>query len=280
MKKLLFFSKVSRPRFWLYLAGPFAIGYLAAVNNISELNNALFYFLLFYFLILSNIYLYGINDYFDLDTDILNSKKEAKEIRLEGKQERNLIKMYSIAYLLISLIIILTLPNYLSKIFLFLFIFLSTFYSADPLRFKKRPLVDSLSNLLYVVPGFFAYSLVSNSVPPITIIFATWAWVAAMHLFSAIPDIKADKEANLETSAILLGEKYSLLTCFLLWLIFSILMISSGRFNYFSYIFLIYPVFIAIMIIQKIRTEDVYWYFPIINGLIGFITFWYIVWLK
>jgi 4-hydroxybenzoate polyprenyltransferase len=39
MKTINFFIKISRPRFWLYLAGPFAIGFLVAVNKFSDLNN-------------------------------------------------------------------------------------------------------------------------------------------------------------------------------------------------------------------------------------------------
>jgi 4-hydroxybenzoate polyprenyltransferase len=45
------------------------------------------------------------------------------------------------------------------------------------------------------------------------LVFAAWVWAMGMHLFSALPDIRADKAAKVKTTAVWLGfKKATLLT--------------------------------------------------------------------
>ncbi len=273
MLKKLF--KISRPRFWLYLAGPFLIGAVAS-DLLSVLESYWFYILLIYFLIFANIYLYGINDYFDYDTDKYNIKKEEKESKLNSKKLRKLVFYYIIFFLALSFLIIILIPNIKVKILLALFLFLASFYSAPPLRFKRWPIIDSLSNILYIIPGLVSYFLFTKSNPDWFIILALWAWAVSMHLFSAIPDIKPDKKAGLYTTAIFFGEKKSLWICSLLWMIFSLIIIINSLLLPLSFLFLIYPLIPLYLLIKKKSAEKVYWHFPFITGVLGFLTFWYL----
>ncbi|MFM7088214.1 MAG: hypothetical protein ACKOW9_01625, partial [Candidatus Paceibacterota bacterium] len=80
--------KMSRPRFWLYLAGPFLVGYTASAFSLDAFSDWRFWVLLFYFLIPANILLYGVNDLADQDTDAFNAKKDDKEGRLVDYQRK------------------------------------------------------------------------------------------------------------------------------------------------------------------------------------------------
>ncbi len=71
--------RISRPRFWIYELGPYMIGVLGAIltsQQSRETINLWRVFLFgFYFLIPANIWIYGINDIYDYETDKLNPKK-------------------------------------------------------------------------------------------------------------------------------------------------------------------------------------------------------------
>ena len=272
-KMTLLIIKISRPKFWLYLAGPFLLGYtLQLTNLVSEPNSSVLFKFLFgflYFLIPANFFLYGINDYYDTDTDQYNPKKGSKENKLISQNE---IKPFLIISILLSFVYLLTLNNSVSIILMLLFIFLSYIYSAPPIRLKSRPFLDSSSNILYVLPGLIALNEASGILLPWHILIGFFCWTFAMHLFSAIPDIEADSKANLKTTAIFLGFKNSLLLCFFMWTIFSLALIQS--FGYLLAPTIIYPLIpIALLINKKLNINKIYWLFPYINGFIGFLGF-------
>ena len=79
--------KLSRPRFWLYLAGPYLVGMAYSAQTAKQFYSFDFLYPLFYFLIPANMFLYGINDLFDKDTDKLNAKKISKEIRVTKRND-------------------------------------------------------------------------------------------------------------------------------------------------------------------------------------------------
>ncbi len=131
--------RVSRPRFWLYLFGPFLIGIVTAVrldpnwirlgvitrvetlnhgiaqlavmipliirNLLNESPGALLiligttFLTLGYFLFPANVLVYGINDLFDAETDALNPKKDAYESRLSPTRQRRLVLYIVLAQL-------------------------------------------------------------------------------------------------------------------------------------------------------------------------------------
>lgn len=85
IKELL---KISRPRFWLYLAGTYAVGYSFGITNITDFYNPQFFLYLLYFFIPANFFLYGVNDLFDSDTDKHNPKKSKKEHRANQQTKK------------------------------------------------------------------------------------------------------------------------------------------------------------------------------------------------
>lgn len=264
--------KISRIRFWLYLAGPFIIGYLFGITKLSDLLSYKFFLGLLFFLIPANIFLYGVNDYFDYDTDRLNPKKKSKEQLVTEKIRKNLvIWLYGCVILFIGYALNIRIP---SLIILVLFFLLSLFYSAPPLRFKSKPFIDSFSNILYFLPGVIAYIETSGNLPSWILIIGFMCWTSAMHLYSAIPDISYDRKAGLKTTAVFFGKTKSLWICFLLWLIFFLCIIQSIYSNYIPiyaifWILGIYPLMVAFIITFRTDIEKAYWYYPYITAVVG-----------
>jgi len=270
--------RISRPRFWLYTAGPFVIGYLAGVQNLAQLSSATFFILLLYFLLPANIFLYGINDLADGDTDQFNTKKKSYEQALQHSHQKPLkLALWICALLTVGLIVFSGSPA-LSSVLL-LFLFLSFAYSQKPFRFKAHPFIDSASNFLYLLPGVYGYLQSSQEFPPLMIILACSFWTAAMHLFSAVPDISADKKAGLKTTAVTLGTVKSLILCSLLWLVSGIIVLTTTKMWWLGIIF-VYPLIPLITLLKKLPLPRVYQIFPMLNAGLGFLLFWSIFLMK
>jgi 4-hydroxybenzoate polyprenyltransferase len=110
-----FIFKISRPRFWLYLAGPYLVGYAAGVHFIKDFLNLCFFVYFFFFLSIANIFLYGVNDLYDHDTDIKNERK-GKDENLLSSSDNQLLKKAIILFFILSCIIFLFLGNLLFKL--------------------------------------------------------------------------------------------------------------------------------------------------------------------
>jgi len=272
MEQINFLVKTSRPRFWIYLLGPYVVGLGFSGINLSQINPIII-LNLFFFSFPANLFLYGVNDLYDTDTDKLNPKKITHENLLLKSQRRILI--YSIILVFIFTLILSLLQNNLTGSYiLYLFLLLSYFYSAPPLRFKAKAFFDFMSNILYILPGSIAYITITDQIPNIYFIIAASFWVFAMHLLSAIPDINADKKAGIITSAVFLGEKKSLLLTSFFWSIFVIIILSIAQ-NVLALILLIYPLIPLIILIKGYKTISVYWFYPYINFMVGFSLFVY-----
>lgn len=272
-----FFLKVSRPRFWIYVFGPYLVGLVAGASSKGDLFRVENFVFALYFLFPANLLVYGINDIFDFETDRINPKKTEYEMLVRPDSHFKLwlwIAGMNVPFLTAA---ILLKPGALPSLAGFLVF--SIFYSAPPIRAKAIPVVDSVFNVLYVFPGIFAYQMITGSFPPFSIFTAAWLWTMAMHAYSAIPDIDADREAKLNTVATLLGRSGTLLFCLIMYL-------SSGVlvFQYLGYLALpLAAVYVLIIALSYISTEEnkvfaIYRYFPPVNATVGFILFWSAAW--
>ena len=279
MPTVYFLARISRPRFWLYLAGTFALGATAAVPSIYELLSPTFLLWFLFFLLPANLFLYGINDRYDSDTDTFNVKKGTKEHRLQLREQRSLVTALAVTVLLYAVAFVsLTLNNEtrLAGILL-IFLAVSAGYSMPPVRFKARPFLDSLSNALYIIPGVFGYVLYARAFPSWIVLAGLGCWAVAMHLYSAIPDIAADTKAKLRTTAVVLGERTSLFLCAALWLMFTLIMVFASSFGSVAWFGLVYPCLPLVpLLVPMISVEWLYWRFPWITGIFGFATWWYL----
>ena len=254
---------LSRPRFWLYLAGPVLVGAAYGARAPGEVTSLSVLVLVAYFLLPANVYLYGINDLFDRDTDQYNPKKGDREVRYRGQRAVPLAVAASLL-LLVPVAAILPRPTWG---YLVGWAVLATAYSAPPLRFKARPFLDSLANGLYVLPGLATYTALAGAHPPLAAALGAWAWSMAMHTLSAIPDIEPDRAAGLGTTATRLGERGAYWYCGLLWtgaaLAFGLVDWRLGA------VLAAYPVLLWGIVRSSIPIDRAYWWYPAVNTLIG-----------
>jgi 4-hydroxybenzoate polyprenyltransferase len=262
--------KVSRPRFWHYTAGTFLIGSLFGMVGFAGLLSPWFIVHFLFFLWFANVFIYGVNDWFDRDTDAFNPKKDAKEHRVQRKEKRELFFWLYLSFFVAIVLNVVWFSPVLLVLWL-CFFFLSFFYSVPPLRFKAFPFVDFLSNALYLFPGFIGYYFASGSLPSFEAVIAGWAWVGGMQLFSAIPDIVADKRAKLRTTAVVLGFVPSLLLTSALWLV----AVVFGLFvlPWWFLLGVVYPLMPLLVLLLRLDIEKVYWWFPYVNLVMGFLLF-------
>jgi 4-hydroxybenzoate polyprenyltransferase len=271
------FFKTSRPRFWIYLLGPFAVGAAAAVNQPLELL-AWPALLGLFFTYPANLFIYGVNDLYDFETDSGNDKKQGYEQVLDQSKHTKLIR--TLALICLPWLALMPFLNGPTIISLSLFLILGWAYSAPPIRAKIHPGLDSLSNILYIMPGlagYFAFNGQSLNWWPVT---AAMLWAVAMHAYSAVPDIQADSKAGLRTIATSLGGYQTLVVCSLLYFLAAIFSYSSLT----VYAIGFGMVYVSLMIISVIALKrgnllKVYKMFPYVNSLIGAILF-FIVLLK
>ncbi|PSQ43636.1 lycopene elongase [Halobacteriales archaeon SW_7_68_16] len=262
-ERLRYLLKLSRPRFWLYLAGPVVVGVTYAARSPADLFGTDAIALFAYFLVPANVYLYGINDVFDADIDENNPKKEGREVRFGGQ------RFVVAAVLVCGLGLVALVPVVPAAALPWIagYAFLATEYSAPPLRFKTTPFLDSVSNGLYLLPGVVAYVTVAGRAPPLPAIVGGWLWTMGMHTFSAIPDIEPDREAGIETTATVLGERRTYAYCGLCWLGAAVAFaLVDVRF---AAALSIYPLLVAGIALSPIPVDRAYWWYPIVNTAVG-----------
>jgi len=263
--------RVSRPRFWLYEAATFGlVGTVGALQGLSFFSDWRYWIFALYFLIPANILIYGINDIFDYETDKLNPKKgdQAYEALVGPEKQKSLWKWILATNIPFFFFVPLSLSLVLS---FFAFVFFASFYSAEPIRAKAKPLIDSLFSAgHYVATGVFGYYFAGGESFPLVGIIAGMCWAVAMHAYSAVPDIKADFEAGLHTIAIMIGAQRTIALCWFLYVLAAYLVrdiipiasiIGLVTFSYFMWKS------------QRATTAEalfkVYTYFPVINTVIG-----------
>nr|WP_303651973.1 prenyltransferase [Halovenus rubra] len=256
---------LSRPRFWLYLAGPVVVGVVYAATATTEFFQPVTVALFVYFLVPANIFLYGINDRFDVDIDEVNPKKsaEGREVRYAGGNAVTTVVLVSGAA---GLAFVSVVPVE-GTAAIVAFLALGAAYSVPPVRFKTTPIVDSVSNGLYVMPAVVAYGAVAGTAPPLLAVAGGWVWAMGMHTFSAIPDIRPDRQAGIETTATLLGQTRTLIYCAACWVFAAVLMASVDL--RLGGIFLIYPAFVGFIEAFDIDIARAYWWFPVLNTVTG-----------
>lgn len=253
--------RTSRPRFWLYLAGPVLVGATYGADSTMALFSPVAVVLFAYFLLPANLYLYGVNDVFDADADAKNPKKDGREVRYDGDP---LVPWVVGGSALGGVLLAAWRPAVAPAVVAFLV--LGWAYSAPP-RLKTKPPLDSLSNGLYVLPGVAAYAALTGGPPPLAALVGGWLWAMAMHTFSAIPDVEPDRRAGLRTTATVLGERRSLAYCAISWLAaaaaFAKLDPRAGV------LLAAYPVLTTAIVFSNVDVERAYWWFPGINAAVG-----------
>ena len=203
--KQLFWS--SRPVSWINTAYPFAIAYWLVSGDLG----ATLWIGTLFFLIPYNLLMYGINDVFDYESDLRNPRKGGIEGALLPKEIHPTIIWSAILSCVPFVIYLIAVGNLNSNLWLALFVFTVIAYSAKHLRFKEKPVLDSITSASHFVgPMIFGLALTNQNLadPKISaIILAFTLWGMASHAFGAVQDVKADREGNISSIATYFGAR-------------------------------------------------------------------------
>ena len=267
---------ISRPRFWMYALGPFLIGVGAFVpiNEAVAFNSDIIWWLV-YFTLPANLFVYGINDLGDGDTDAFNEKKGTYEERITNSDRNILITAIILLQLpFIPLFLRSSAPELIALLIFFLF---NIFYSLPPVRIKAIPFFDSLSNgLFYVTPGIIGYFAAGGKVLWWLPVLSGALWSSVMQAYSAIPDIEADRKAGISTIATVLETKKTLYACLVGYILASLCLVVSG---FYIHSLLIIPYLILIgasfyVFNKKGTIFSVYKVYPFVTYVIGALVYY------
>lgn len=210
--------EISRPVLWVNTIGTTVIamwlsGYLWTWEIVPILIWVTFPF---------NLLIYGVNDIYDQDTDADNDRKGgyggAKIKPSETKMIGWGVILTNVPFLVYFAA---TLPV-AAVAWMALYAFSFWQYSATPLRFKGRPILDSLSNADYAFPLVFVpFALGVQPVWAAAIGLMTWSM--AKHVYDAIQDIDEDREAGIRTTAVAFGVRGSLVWSGFWWVVSTVL---------------------------------------------------------
>jgi len=215
--KFLLLLKTSRPIFWIVLPLIFLISLFISGAELSILSIIQLLALSFPYC----IFLYGINDVYDYESDKLNPRKNLVEgIKLEKKHHGFIkqVSYYIMGGLLVSSLLTFNLTNIIGMVLL---LFFSYFYSAPPLRLKVLPPLDSFANgMLYIyAPALLGFSFGGSFLEfPIKAYFVIACGIG-FHALSTIPDYTVDKKVGDKTFAIVYGKRSAAIFAIIIFLI-------------------------------------------------------------
>jgi 4-hydroxybenzoate polyprenyltransferase len=265
------FSKLialSRPRFWIYVLGPYLVGLASGAAVLSDFQRWPVLLFGLFFTFPANLLIYGVNDIFDYETDINNIKKTNYESIVTPAERAALWRVIALITLPFTAVLPVVPTTALAPLSASLFF--SIFYSAPPIRAKARPVLDSAFNVLYIFPGVFGYFLIGGHTLSFQLVIAAWCWAMAMHAYSAVPDISADRDAGLTTVATLFGFRGTLTVCLLLYTASAVLSFHTlGTLS-----IILGTAYVALMLYSMTTQNEVellrvYRLFPPINTIIG-----------
>ena len=197
LKRLI---EISRPLLWVNTIGTTVLGMWLG----GDLWRWDIVALLLFATLPFNLLIYGVNDVYDQDTDALNPRKGGVEGALIKPSEAKMI-MIGTAVLNIPFLIYFafTLPI-AATLWIAAYAFCFLYYSMPPLRFKARPILDSICNTSYAYPLVYV-PLAFDKEPIWWAAIGLMTWSMAKHSYDAIQDIDEDSAVGIHTTATLLG---------------------------------------------------------------------------
>lgn len=214
---------VSRPFWWVNTAAGFIASYyiIAGKVDVTLLVGVI------YFSFVYNLSMYGINDIFDYESDILNPRKTGIDGSVMSKAKHKPLFIWILITSLPSLAYLMVIGNLYANLWLAFMTFMVLAYSIKGLRFKEIPFLDSItSSFHYTSPFIYGGLLSGNSNLYWGAFIIYFTWVAANHAFGAIQDIAPDREAGIGSIAAKLGASKTITLVLSLYTIAALLPIA------------------------------------------------------
>ena len=216
----------SRPISWINTAFPFAASMLLVTREID----AVLVIGTLYYLVPYNLAMYGINDVFDYDSDINNPRKGGIEGGVLPPAFHRPLLWLVVAGNVPFLLLLLAVGTPASRIAITVSTFAVIAYSTPKLRFKERPVLDSLtSSTHFVSPAVAGLALAGAEFDggDALLLGAFFAWGVAAHAFGAVQDIAPDRAAGIASIATAFGARRTVLFALVLWSVAGALMLAT-----------------------------------------------------
>jgi 4-hydroxybenzoate polyprenyltransferase len=217
----------SRPISWINTAFPFGAAYLLTTREID----AVFIVGVLYFLVPYNLAMYGINDVFDYASDLANPRKGGIEGALLPPRMHRTTLWAAVATNVPFLVFLFAVGTPASAVWLAISVFAVVAYSAPPMRFKERPVLDSMtSSTHFVSPALVGLAIAGATVSTGTVLLmvAFFLWGMAAHAFGAVQDVVPDREAGIGSIATVLGGRVTVRLAVLLWVAAGLVVLTTG----------------------------------------------------
>ena len=196
----------SRPLSWVNTAYPFAAALLLSTGRIDlPLIIGTVFFLIPY-----NLAMYGINDVFDYESDLLNPRKGGVEGAVVDRRHHRMILIACAVACAPFLVYLYAVGTVASAVALTMTMFAVVAYSAKGLRFKEVPFLDSATSATHFVGPAVVGALLADgrlSGSAVLVLAAFFAWSMASQAFGAVQDVTADRAAGLGSIATVLGAR-------------------------------------------------------------------------
>ena len=219
----------SRPLSWVNTAFPFAVTYVVTTGRID----ALLIVGTLFFLIPYNLLMYGINDVFDYESDLRNPRKGGAEGALLHPALHHTVivaGVVSVVIVGVAMVVLAGAEHPLSWLVLAVSLFAVVAYSVRGLRFKERPILDSITSSTHFV-GPAVYGLVVAGATVnfglLAVLAAFFLWGMASHAFGAVQDVEPDRHAGIASIATALGAWPTVRLAITFWVLAGLLMLLT-----------------------------------------------------
>ncbi len=191
--------KVSRPIFWLVAPAAYLFGVYSGGMEFGP-------FVYLQALLLTiplGIYVFGINDLFDIETDNTNLRRKGEVWGAKiDESDRKWIIQASVAIISFMILCAAMSGQIIHLITVALFLPFPYLYSVPPFRFKSRPVIDSLTNATYTFGPFAMGFSLSGSFGYLNLDMILLALVfSAAHAIGTVMDLESDRKAGMKTFA-------------------------------------------------------------------------------
>lgn len=215
-KRLLEISRF--PHVWLYTIGFLSWGAMLAIGR-SAFEDPVFWILFCWFTFPANIFLSGINDAFDYETDRNNPRKHSLESTVSKNGLKQMLWISLIA--LSSVVIIFPFISVLVGALILAWATIIIVYNVPPIRLKQYPVLDVLFGGVgqIILIGIIGYTAMVGVLPSLGLISIGVCFTAAWHIFGASFDAPYDLMAGIKNTTARIGTVKSALVAVALYIL-------------------------------------------------------------
>ena len=147
MSTLRMLVTTSRPLSWINTAYPFALAYWLLTRQVD----ATLVVGTLFFLVPYNLFMYGVNDVFDHESDLRNPRKGGVEGALVPRSRHRVILVAVAVSTVPTALLLAVLVGRVGAVVLAVVLFAVHAYSGPGLRFKEVPFLDSATSATHFV---------------------------------------------------------------------------------------------------------------------------------